>query len=75
MPITNTLDISRRLTQAGVPAAQAEVLSEVLEGTPQDAVREMRSIVTQEGERILAEIRHFSREQRGWASEVSGLEL
>jgi F0F1-type ATP synthase membrane subunit b/b' len=57
MPITNTLDVSRRLTQAGVPAAQAEVLSELFEGTAQDAVREMKTIVTQEGERIRTELR------------------
>jgi ABC-type uncharacterized transport system ATPase component len=57
MPITNTLDVSRRLTQVGVPAAQAEVLSELFEGTAQDAVREMKAIVAQEGERTRTELR------------------
>lgn len=57
MPITNTLDVSRRLTQAGVPTAQAEVFSDLFENTAQDAVREMKIIVGQEGERIRAEFR------------------
>jgi DNA anti-recombination protein RmuC len=57
MPITNTLDVSRRLTQAGVPAAQAEVFSELFEGTAQDAVREMKAILMQEGERTRTELR------------------
>jgi hypothetical protein len=57
MPITNTLDISRRLTQAGVPTQQAEVFSELFEATAQDAVREMKAIVVQEAERTRAELR------------------
>ncbi len=51
MPITNTLDISRRLTQAGVPASQAEVFSELFEAAAQDAVRELKTVLAQEGER------------------------
>lgn len=57
MPITNTLEVSRRLTQAGFPGPQAEVLSDLLEGTAQDAVREIKIVVAQEGERIRAELR------------------
>jgi hypothetical protein len=57
MPITNTLEVTRRLTQAGVPSPQAEALSELFESTAQDAVREMKTIVAQEGERIRTEVR------------------
>jgi hypothetical protein len=63
MPITNTLDVSRRLIQAGVPAPQAEVFSDLFEGTAQDPVRDMRVIVTQEGERTRAEIRAELRDE------------
>ena len=48
MPITNTLETSRRLTQAGIPAAQAEVFSELFESTAQDAVRELKEFVRAE---------------------------
>jgi len=65
MPITNTLEVSRRLTQAGVPTHQAEVLSELFESTAQDAVREMKAIVTQDGERTRSELRaEFQRDLR-----------
>ena len=57
MPITNTLETSRRLTQAGIPAAQAEVFSELFESTAQDALRELKAVVAQEGERTRAELR------------------
>jgi len=59
MPLTNTLETSRRLTQAGVPAAQAEVLSELFESTAQDALRELKATVAQEGERTRAEMKEL----------------
>lgn len=70
MPITNTLDVSRRLEQVGFPGPQAGVLSDLFEGTAQDAVREMRAIVMLEGERtraeMRAEFRQELRKQRLW---------
>lgn len=63
MPITNTLDISRRLTQSGFSGPQADVLFQVLEGTAQDAVREVKAIVIQDGERTRAELRAEFREE------------
>jgi hypothetical protein len=57
MPITNTLETARRIEALGSTHQQAQGLSDLLVGSAQDAVREMKSIVSQESQVIRAEIR------------------
>jgi hypothetical protein len=63
MPITNTLETARRLESLGFPHQQAQGLSDLFEGTAQDAVRDLKAIVMQEGERTRAELRAEFREE------------
>ena len=57
MPVTNTLETARRIETLGFTHQQAQGLSELPEGTAQDAIREMKTLVSQESETIRAEVR------------------
>jgi hypothetical protein len=57
MPIPNALETARRIEALGFTHQQAQGLSDLLEGSSQEAVREMKSVVAQESQAIRAEIR------------------
>ena len=64
MPVTNTLETARRIETLGFTHQQAQGLSELLEGTAQDAIREMKTLVSQESETIRAEFHTVAAEIR-----------
>ena len=48
MPITDTLETSRRLQQAGVPAKQAEVFSELFEETAKATQQDLKAFIVEQ---------------------------
>ena len=57
MPLTNTLETARRIESLGFTHQQAQGFAELFESSAPDAVRELKAVVAQEGERSRAELR------------------
>jgi hypothetical protein len=48
MPITNTLETTRRLEQAGFPAKQADVLSGLFEDTAKTTQQDLKAFIVEQ---------------------------
>ena len=57
MPLTNTLETARRIESLGFTHQQAQGFAELFESSAQDAVRELKAVVAQEGDRTRTELR------------------